>query len=158
MPESVSPIPEGFHTITPHLILKGASEYIDFLKRAFGAVELSRSAGPGGRLIHASVRIGDSVLMLADHFPEYGACEIPEGDWPIRLNLYFPDADASWARALEAGCTVVFPLNDQFWGDRYGQVKDPFGYVWAIATRKENLTPEQIEQRQREFFGRHAKA
>lgn len=153
MPKPASPIPEGFHTITPHLTARGAAEYIDFLKRAFNAVELSRSPGPGGKLMHASVRIGDSILMLHDHFPEFGNPPIAEGAWPLALNLYVPDADVVWAQALAAGCQVVFPLADQFWGDRYGQVRDPLGFVWAIATHKEELTPEEMKERQTKAFG-----
>jgi PhnB protein len=91
--------------------------------------------------------------MLNDLFPEYGSPPLPEGVWPVRLNLYVPDADASWAQALQAGCTVVFPLNDQFWGDRYGQVKDPFGFVWAIATRIEDVKPEEMRERAAKMFG-----
>ena len=103
--------------------------------------------------MHATVRIGDSMLMLNDHFPEMGASPIPEGDWPLRINLYVTDVDSAWARALAAGCQVVFPLADQFWGDRYGQVKDPFGFVWALSTRIEELTPEQLRERQSKLFG-----
>jgi PhnB protein len=150
-----NPIPAGFHTLTVHLIVKGAAQYIDFLKRAFNAEELNRAAGPDGRLMHATVRIGDSMVMLADHFPEFGAAPIAEGDWPIRLSLYVPDANAAWAQALAAGCTVLFPLTDQFWGDRYGQVKDPFGFGWAIAQHLEDLTPAQVEERQTKAFAGH---
>ena len=152
MPQTPSYKPEGCSTITLHLTVKDASGYIEFLKKAFNATEVSRSPGPDGRLMHATVQIGDSQLMLNDHFPEYGP-PIPEGNWPLRINIYVPDADALWAQALAAGCEVVFPLQDQFWGDRYGQVKDEQGFVWAIATRKEHLTPEQREERIRKMFG-----
>lgn len=152
MPSPANP-PAGFHTITPHLVVKGAAQYIDFLKRAFSATELGRAPGPDGRLMHATLQVGDSRLMLSDHFPEFGAPPIPEGDWPVRLSLYVPDADSAWAQALAAGCTVVFPLKDQFWGDRYGLVKDPSGFVWAIATRKEDVTPEQLRERLAKEFG-----
>ena len=103
--------------------------------------------------MHAQVRIGDSILMFADRFPEMGSPPIAEVNWPIVLNVYVPDADASFQKAVAAGCTVTFPLADQFWGDRYGQVKDPFGFTWAIATHKEDLTPEEIQQRQAKAFG-----
>ena len=152
MSQTVSYIPEGFHTITLHLTVKGASDYMEFLKKAFNAEEISRSPMPDGRLMHASVRIGDSPLMFNDHFPEMGAKPIPEGRWPVCLHLYVPDADAQWAQALAAGCTVVFPLQDQFWGSRYGQVQDPYGFVWSIATVKENLTPEEVDQRAKKLF------
>jgi len=125
------------------------------LKRAFNAVELSHSAGPDGRLMHAEVRIGDSILMLNDHFPEFGAEPISEGSWPLTLHLYLPDADAIFAKATSAGCRVMMPLADQFWGDRYGLVTDPFGFRWAIATRKENLMPEEMQKRQAAMFGDH---
>ena len=141
------------HTVTPHLTVDGAPDYIDFLKRAFGAVEISRAPGPGGKLMHASVRIGDSQLMLNDHFPEFGAPPIAAGPWPFLLHLYVADADATFAQATAAGCTVTMPLADQFWGDRYGQVRDPRGFGWSIATRKENPTPEEIKSRQKAMFG-----
>lgn len=141
------------HTLTPHMTVDGASNYIDFLKRAFGAVEISRAPGPGGKLMHASVRIGDSVMMLNDLFPEFGAKPINPGPWPFILHLYVPDADATFAQATAAGCTVTMPLSDQFWGDRYGHVKDPKGVTWAIATRKEIPTPEQMMERQKKMFG-----
>ena len=144
---------DRFHTVTPHLTVKGAAEYIDFLKRAFGAVEASRSPGPSGKLMHAEMLIGDSVLMLNDHFAEFGTPPIAEGFWPVTFHMYVPDADAIFAQATAAGCEVTMPLSDQFWGDRYGQVKDPFGYRWAIATRKEELTPEEMQQRAAKMFG-----
>jgi uncharacterized glyoxalase superfamily protein PhnB len=153
MAKTANPIPVGFHTLTPHICVNGAAKYIDFLKQAFGATEVDRSPGPGGKLMHATVRIGDSMLMFADHFPEFGSPPIAEGHWPIVLHLYVPDADASFAQATAAGCQVTFPLADQFWGSRYGHVKDPFGFTWAISTHKEDLTPEEIEQRRAKAFG-----
>ena len=140
--------------MTPHLNVKGAAAYIDFLKKAFNAVEVARSPAPGGKLMHALVRIGDSPLMFADDFCE--EMKLPpfvQGHLPFVINLYVPDADATWAQALSAGCEVVFPIGDQFWGDRYGHVRDPFGFVWAIASRKENLTPEQMQERAKQAFG-----
>jgi PhnB protein len=145
--------PDRFHTVTPHLTVKGASDYIDFLKRAFGAVESSRSPGPSGKLMHAELLIGDSVLMLNDDFPEFGAPPIGEGSWPVTFHLYVPDADATLAQATAAGCEVTMPLSNQFWGDRYSQVKDPYGFKWAIATRKEELTPAEMQQRAAKLFG-----
>jgi PhnB protein len=149
----VTPVPEGMHTVTPHLTVKGAADYIDFLKRAFGAVELHRSPVPSGKLVHAAVRIGDSVVMLNDHMPEFGSPPIAEGMWPIALHLYVPDVDAAFAQATAAGCKVTMPLADQFWGDRYGQLEDPFGFRWSIAARKEELTPEQRNDRMKALFG-----
>jgi PhnB protein len=146
-------IPEGYHSITPHLSVKGAADYAEFLKRAFGAVEEVRMPGPGGKLMHVQMRIGDSKLMFADLFPEFGSPPIAEGHWPLVLHLYVPDADKAFAQAVAAGCQATMPLQDQFWGDRYGHVKDPFGFVWAIATHKEDLTPEEMQRRQEAVFG-----
>jgi PhnB protein len=148
MPETVSPIPPGFHSITAHLMVNGAAAYIDFLQRAFNAVEITRSPGPGGKLMHVLLRVGDSMLMLADDFSaEFHMPPLATGRLPIILNLYVPDVDATWAKALAAGCEVVFPLSDQFWGDRYGHVKDPSGITWALSSRKEALTPEEMRER-----------
>ena len=144
--------PSGFHTVTAHLTVSGAAEYIEFLKRAFDAVELSRSALPDGRLLNARIRVGDSVLMLNDVFPEFGGESYRSGR-ALRLTLYLPDADAAWTKALAAGCRVALPIREQFWGDRYGEVEDPFGFVWAIATHLEDLTPEEIQSRRKKMFG-----
>lgn len=148
MAKATNPIPPGFGTVTAHLAVKGAANYIDFLTSAFGAVELSRHAAPDGRLMHALVRIGNSLVMLNDDFPEFAGSPIAEGRWPFVLHVYVPDADAAFAQATAAGCQVTYPLANQFWGDRYGHVKDPFGFTWAIATHVEDLTPEEVAQRQ----------
>ena len=154
MSTSVNPIPPGFHSLTPHLNVNGAAAYIDFLKKAFNAVEIARSPGPGGKLMHALVRIGDSPLMCADDFSaEMNQPPFVKGRLPFVINLYVQDADATWAQALAAGCEVVYPISDQFWGDRYGHVRDPFGFVWAIASRKEELTPQQMQERAAKAFG-----
>ena len=154
MAKPANPIPPGFHSLTVHLAVNRAADYIDFLKRAFSAVELSRSPGPGGKLMHALMRIGDSVLMFADDFgPEFGMPPLAQGRLPFHLNLYVPDADAAFQQAVAAGCEVTMPLADQFWGDRYGHVRDPFGFQWAIATRKEELTPEEMQERAAKAFG-----
>ena len=144
--------PSGFHTLTAHLTVDGAARYIEFLKRAFDAVELTRLPGAGGRLLNASARIGDSVIMLNDVFPEFGG-EAYRSGRAVRLTLYVPDADAAWTKALAAGCKVASPIRDQFWGDRYGEVEDPFGYVWAVATHLEDLTGAEIEERRKKMFG-----
>lgn len=153
MPKATNYIPEGFHTLTPHLTVDGAVNYIEFLKRAFNAVEVSRSPGQAGKLMHAHVRIGDSDLMFNDSFPEHGSPPIAQGDWPLALHLYVPDADAVFAQAVAAGCEVTMPLADQFWGDRYGHVKDPFGFTWAIGTHIEDPTPAEIQEREKKLFG-----
>ncbi len=158
MAKTKNPIPEGFRTLTPHLTVRGAANYIDFLKRAFNAVEVSRSPGPGGKLMHAHVRIGDSDLMFNDDFPEFGSPPIAPGHWPVALHLYVPDADATFAQATAAGCQVTMPLADQFWGDRYGQVKDLFGFTWAIATHTEDLTPAEVREREAKLFAGGGKA
>lgn len=150
------PIPEGFHTITPHLVVKGASEAIVFYKRAFGAEELGRMPFPGPdgqvKIGHAELRIGDSRLFLADEFPGQGATG-PVGGSPVTIHLYVTDADTAFERAVAAGATVTMPLADMFWGDRYGQLVDPFGHHWSIAAHLEDLTPEQMQERMAAAFG-----
>jgi uncharacterized glyoxalase superfamily protein PhnB len=115
---------------------------------------MHRSPGPGGKLMHATVQIGDSMVMFADDFSEeFHMPPFVTGNLPFVINLYVPDADAAWAQALAAGCEVKFPLADQFWGDRYGQVRDPFGFTWAITTRIEEVTPEQMQERSAKMMG-----
>jgi uncharacterized glyoxalase superfamily protein PhnB len=149
------PIPSGHHSITPHLVIKGASEAIEFYKKAFGAKELSRMPFPGPdgtmRLGHADLQIGDSRLFLADEFPERGVVG-PSNGSPVTLHLYVTDADAAFERAVEAGATVAMPLADMFWGDRYGKLVDPFGHHWSIAEHLEDLTPAQMEERMQTSF------
>ena len=134
------------HAVTPHLICAGASDAIAFYVRAFGAVELARLPGPDGQLMHALIRIGDSHLMLNDEFPDLGALgPKARGGTSVTLHLYVPDADASFARALEACAKVVMPRADQFWGDRYGVVADPWGHHWSIATHVRDMSAEEIQ-------------
>lgn len=153
MSKASSYLPAGFHALTVHLTVNNAAEYIEFLERAFDGVQLTRSAAADGRsLLNASVRIADSVLMLNDIFPEFEG-EAYRSGRAVRLTLYVPDADAAWAKALAAGCKVASPIRDQFWGDRYGEVEDPFGFVWAIATHVEDLTGAEIEDRRKKMFG-----
>jgi PhnB protein len=143
------PIPAGHHTITPHLIIKGASDAIEFYKRAFGAEELSRMPFPGPdgvKIGHAALRIGDSTIFLADEFPQQGGFG-PGDHSPVTLHLYVTDANASFDRAVKAGAKVAMPLADMFWGDRYGKLVDPFGHHWSIAEHLEDLTPEEMEKR-----------
>jgi len=140
-----SPIPPGFHSLSVHLAVNGAAKYADFLKNAFGAQEISRSPGPGGKLMHVQMKIGDSMLMFADDFSaEFGMPPLAQGRMPFHMHLYVPDADATWDQALAAGCSITMPIADQFWGDRYGQVKDPYGMTWAISTHIADPTPEEM--------------
>ena len=141
----VKAIPDGMHSLTPHLICRGAAAAIDFYGRAFGAIELFRLPGPDGRLIHACVRIGDSQLFLVDEMPEHGALG-PQAlnSPPVTIHLQVQDADAAFARAVRAGATVTMPLADMFWGDRYGRITDPFGHSWSIATHVRDVRPEEM--------------
>lgn len=143
----VQPVPEGMHSVTPHLIIEGAAQALDFYKRAFGAVEMSRLPGPDGKLMHASFRIGTSVLFAADAFPQWGSNgpQALKGS-TVTLHLYVENCDAVFAKAVAAGCTVKMPVSDMFWGDRYGVVVDPFGHNWSIATHTQDLSPTQIEE------------
>ncbi|CAM4383912.1 Glyoxalase [Bordetella tumbae] len=155
---TVKPIPEGMHTVTPHLICEGAAEAIAFYVKAFNAVELARLPGPDGRIMHAMVQIGDSKIMLADAFSECGAMS-PKGlqDSPVYLHIYVEDVDAAMAQAEAAGAKVTMPATDMFWGDRYGQLTDPIGHRWSIATHKQDLTPEQIQEAMRAAFSEMSK-
>ncbi|WP_199748477.1 VOC family protein [Candidimonas sp. SYP-B2681] len=134
------------NTITPHLICAGAAEAIEFYKKAFNATELGRLAGPDGKLMHGAVRIGDSVVMLMDEFPQCGAMSprTLKGT-PVSVHLYVDNADTSFERAVAAGAKVIMPLADMFWGDRYGVIEDPFGHHWSIATHIRDLSHEEIQ-------------
>ena len=144
---TVKPIPEGMHSLTPHLICAGAAEAIAFYQAAFGAVEDLRLPGPDGKLIHAMIHIGDSPLMLVDEMPQWGALgpKLLKGS-PVTIHLYVRDVDATIAQAVKAGAKVTMPVADMFWGDRYGQLEDPFGHRWSVATHTRDLTPEQIRE------------
>jgi PhnB protein len=137
------PIPEGSRTVTPHLVVKGAAKAIDFYADAFGAVEHHRMGAPGGLVGHAQIQIGDSLLFLADEFPG-SPSPIKLKGTPVTIHLYVEDVDATFARAVKAGAKVKMPVMDMFWGDRYGQVVDPFGHSWSIATHKEDVSPEDM--------------
>jgi PhnB protein len=145
---SVSPVPAGYHTVTPYLIVRGAAKAIEFYKAAFGAVERFRMEGPGGKLGHAEVQIGDSVVMLADEHPEFLAVS-PQalGGTPVGLAVYVPNVDEVFAAAVAAGAAVQRPLADQFYGDRTATVTDPFGHKWTIATHVEDVRPEEMKRR-----------
>ena len=144
------PIPPGYHTVTPYLVVRGGAQALDFYKRAFGATELFRMADPSGKIGHAEIRIGDSAVMLADEFPEMGAVS-PQtaGGSSVGLYLYVENVDALAAQAVAAGATVERPVKNEFYGDRSGTFRDPFGHKWTIATHVEDVSPEEIEKRAR---------
>jgi uncharacterized glyoxalase superfamily protein PhnB len=144
---SVKPIPEGMHTLTPHLVCAGAAAAIDFYKKAFDAVEQGRMPGPDGKLIHAMVRIGDSPLMLVDESPQWGTlgAKALKGS-PVTIHLYVDDVDATVERAVAAGARVTMPVADMFWGDRYGTLEDPFGHHWSVATHIRDVSPEEMRK------------
>lgn len=146
-------IPEGFHTVTPYLVVRDAAGAIDFYKQAFGAEELFRLEGPPGKIGHAEIKIGDSIIMLADEM-ESGNCRSPQslGGTAVNILLYVKDVDQVFNQAVAAGAEVAMPLDDMFWGDRYGQVTDPFGHSWALATHKEDIPPEELQKRAQAAF------
>jgi len=150
---AVKPIPEGYGTVTPYLTIKGAAKALEFYKEAFGASEQLRLTAPDGSIGHAEIRIGDSSIMLADDCAE-AACRNPQtlGGSSVALHVYVEDVDARFAQAVNAGAEVVRPVQDQFYGDRTGSLRDPFGHVWFIATHKEDLSPEELGRRAEAMF------
>ena len=152
---ATSYITEGFHTITPHLVLKDAKKAIEFYQNAFGAELLYAMPGPGGQgVMHAEIIIAGSRLMLGDEMPQMEFWVSPEklNGTTVAIALYVPDADTVFEKAIIAGATVMMPLMDMFWGDRYGKIRDPFGHVWEIATHKQDLTPQEIQKGAEAFF------
>jgi PhnB protein len=147
----VKPIPDGYHSVTPYLIVSGAARALDFYKKAFGATELMRMPGPGDKIMHAEIKIGDSPIMLADEFPERNI-RGPQalGGTPVGLMIYVPDVDTVFNRAVAAGAKVEMPLTNQFYGDRSGTVADPFGHKWTISTHVEDVPPAEMEKRAKE--------
>ena len=145
---SVKPVPDGYHTVTPYMTIKGAAEALEFYKKAFGATELMRLLGPDGQVGHAELQIGNSRIMMADEFPQ-AECKSPQtlGGTSMGLLLYVEDVDAFVARALAAGATATYPIEDKFYGDRMGGLSDPFGHKWHIGTHKEDVAPEEITRR-----------
>jgi PhnB protein len=148
MTSKPKPVPDGYHTATPYLIVNGAAQAIEFYKKAFGATELMRMAQPGGKIGHAEIKIGDSPIMLADESPDVGA-RSPQsiGGSPVSIMLYVEDVDRIFSQAVEAGAKVKRPVADQFYGDRTGGIEDPFGHLWYIATHKEDVSPEEMRKR-----------
>ena len=144
----VKPIPEGYHSVTPYLIIRGATEAIEFYKKAFGAIELFRFPAPGGKIGHAEIKIGDSPIMLADEYPDMGY-KSPQSlnGSAVSLMIYIEDVDTVFNRAIDAGATVKEAVQDKFYGDRSGTLADPFGHVWHIATHKEDVSSEEMERR-----------
>jgi uncharacterized glyoxalase superfamily protein PhnB len=158
MASKVKSIPDGCHTITPHLVIRGASEAIEFYKKAFGAVESRRSLGPGGKVMHAELMIGNSALFLADEFPEWGSnSPLHFKGSPVVLNLYVEDVDKVFNQAVAAGAKVTMPLQNMFWGDRYGKLVDPFGHEWSLATHIEDVPPAEMKKRMDEAMAQMGK-
>src|SRR6266849_8469053 len=149
MPEQVKAVPAGFHTLTPHLTVRDADKALEFYKNALGAEVLHVARMADGKVMHASVRIGDSMLMLNDEFPEFGSLSpLSTGGTGVTIHIYADDVDAAFNRAVSAGAQVKMPLMDQFWGDRYGIVADPYGHKWSLATHTKDLSPEEMQRAQ----------
>jgi PhnB protein len=150
---TVKAIPAGYRTVTPYLTIKNGAKALEFYTKAFGATEIYKLMMPDGRLGHAEIRLGDSMIMLGDEFPEYGG-KAPDtlGGSPVSIYLYVEDVDAFFKRALAAGAKERKPVMDQFYGDRSGQLEDPFGHLWWVATHKEDVTPEEIQKRAQAMF------
>ncbi len=155
MANKAKPVPEGFHTVTPYLIVHDGARAIDFYKKAFGAKEIMRMPGPNGSVSHAEIKIGDSIVMMGSAPNAHP----PQGESPVNIFLYLEDVDKTFRDALSAGAKELQPLANQPWGDRYGRVTDPFGHVWALATRIEDVTPEEMTRRMQEVAKRqHAQS
>src|ERR1017187_1089216 len=146
-------IPKGYHPITPYMTVRDAARAIEFYKQAFGAVEKGVMKGPDGKIMHAELRIGDSIFMLADEFPQYGSMSPPStGGSGMGLHIYVEDVDSAFDRAVRAGASVDMPVSDMFWGDRYGKLADPFGHKWSIATHKADLSMEEMAEGAKEMM------
>jgi len=153
MAQKAAATPKGYHTVTPSLFVAGAAKAIEFYKKALGAEEQMRFAGPDGKIMHAEIKLGDSIVMLADEMPDMGG-KGPKsiGGTPVSFFVYGENVDAAWKRAVDAGCKEVVPLADQFWGDRTGCLEDPFGHQWWLATHVQDLTPEEIRKNAEAYF------
>jgi PhnB protein len=147
---SVKPIPDGYRTVTPYLVVDNGTEAMEFYKRAFGAQEVMRMAGPGGKLAHAELRIGDSMIMLGDEMPGSLKSAKSLGGSPVGVFLYVENVDQAFERAVKAGAKAEMQPTDMFWGDRYGKLKDPFGHSWSMATHKEDVAPEEMQKRMKQ--------
>jgi uncharacterized glyoxalase superfamily protein PhnB len=155
MPEAVQAVPAGFHTLTPHLTVRDADKALEFYKNALGAEILHIARTPDGKVMHASLRIGDSMLMLNDEFPEMGGLSpLSTGGAGVTIHIYTQDVDAAFNRAVSAGAEVKMPLMDQFWGDRYGMVADPFGHKWSLATHIKDMSQEEMQREQDEAMAK----
>jgi PhnB protein len=145
MNKTTNPVPEGMHSVVPYLIIKDAPAAIEFYQKAFGAEELTRIPGPDGRLLHATIKIGDSVIMMSEEFPEFGGRgPLALGGSAVSIHLYVEDVDSAWAQAVDAGCDITMALEDTFWGDRFGSLRDPFGHAWSLASHIRDLTTEEV--------------
>lgn len=154
---AVQSTPTGYHSVTPSIIVRDAPQAIEFYKRALGAEEVSRMVGPDGKIMHAEIRIGDSIVMLGEESAAWGMLSpLSLKGVPSSLHIYVADADAAFDRAVKAGATVRYPLEDAFWGDRYGKVTDPYGHEWGIATHVKDLSPEEMERAGREAMAKMA--
>jgi PhnB protein len=158
MASNVRPIPEGYHSITPQLTCRDAARAIDFYKEALGAKEIMRMAGPGGKVMHAELQIGDSRFMIGDEFPGMSVAPTPSTLHSYSLFVYTEDVDRTFNRALKAGGKADMQPSDMFWGDRYGKFTDPFGHQWGVATHVEDVAPEEMQRRSEEWTKQMAKA
>lgn len=146
-------VPQGYHTVTPNIVVNDAAEALEFYKEAFGAEETVRMPGPAGRIMHAEMRIGDSVVMIGEEMPDMGRNSPKKyGGSPVGFYVYVENVDAAWKRAVAAGAKTTMPLADMFWGDRTGTLEDPFGHSWSLAEHVKDLTPEEIDKGQEAFF------
>jgi PhnB protein len=158
MSNAVRPIPEGYHSLTPQLTCRDASSAIDFYKTVFGATEIVRMPGPGGKVMHAELKIGDSRFMVNDEFPGMTKAPEPAAVHSNYLFVYTEDVDSMYNRAVQAGARVDMPLDNMFWGDRYGKFTDPFGHQWGVASHVEDVAPEEMQRRSEEMTKQMAKA
>jgi PhnB protein len=156
MPNAVRAIPEGYHSITPALTCKDAARAMDYYKNVFGAAEIMRMPGPEGKIMHAELRIGDSVIFVSDEFPGMSCAPTPGATNPVYIFMYTENVDVIYNRAVAAGAKVNMPLMDQFWGYRYGKVTDPFGHQWGLAQHVEDVAPEDMKRRQKEAMATQA--
>jgi len=158
-PKKVAPVPQGYHSVTPYLTVNDGARALEFYARAFDARTTVQMPGPGGKLMHAELKIGDSLVMLSDEFPGMSSCKAPTtlGGTTGSIFLYVPDVDRAFARAVSAGCKVLAPLVDMFWGDRFGKLEDPFGNQWSMATHKEDVSPAEIKRRSDAFMSQVGK-